>query len=235
MDYTLGVRFKPCTPLYYFSACEENIKQGDWVVAESEMGIYIGRVLKVEVLQEVEKKPTKPIIRIAAPEDFQQQQNNKELEKDALEFCEVEIKKHQLPMKLVGTESTLDRRRLLFYFTAERRVDFRELVKVLASRFKTRIEMRQIGVRDAVKFIGGIGMCGRETCCQLFLCKFEPVSIRMAKKQEMILAPGKLSGLCGRLLCCIGFEDDDEALCPIREYEMNQKFLLCDELPDEEI
>ena len=235
MDYTLGVRFKPCTPLYYFSACEENIKQGDWVVAESEMGIYIGRVLKVEVLQEVEKKPTKPIIRIAAPEDFQQQQNNKELEKDALEFCEVEIKKHQLPMKLVGTESTLDRRRLLFYFTAERRVDFRELVKVLASRFKTRIEMRQIGVRDAVKFIGGIGMCGRETCCQLFLCKFEPISIRMAKKQEMILAPGKLSGLCGRLLCCIGFEDDDEALCPAREYEMNQKFLLCDELPDEEI
>lgn len=226
MEYILSVRFKPCTPLYYFSSSEENIKQGDWVVAESEMGIYIGHVFKVVGLQEGMKKPAKPIVRIALPEDFKQQQNNKELEKEALEFCTVEIKKHQLPMKLVGTESTLDRRRLLFYFTAERRVDFRELVKVLASRFKTRIEMRQIGVRDAIKYIGGLGMCGRETCCQLFLCKFEPVSIKMAKQQEMVLAPGKLSGLCGRLLCCIGFEEDDEECpCPIRrEYNCIDRF-----------
>src|SRR3990172_2714714 len=233
MDYILGVRFKPCTPLYYFSSIEPQINQGDWVVAEAEMGLYLGRVIKIENFQEGRQQPEKSIVRIATSEDFQTQASNKELEKDAVEFCSVEITSHRLPMKLVGTESTLDRKRLLFYFTAERRVDFRKLVKVLAARFKTRIEMRQIGVRDAIKYIGGLGMCGRETCCQLFLCRFDPVSIKMAKQQDMVLAPGKLSGLCGRLLCCIGFEDDDETICPIREENRRQQLVRCNELADE--
>jgi hypothetical protein len=158
-----------------------------------------------------EERELKKILRKATDQDFCSQQENSELERDAKAFCLERIRARGLEMKLVCTEATLDKKRIIFYFTADGRIDFRELVKDLASKFKTRIEMRQIGVRDETKLVGGLGICGKEVCCRTFLTGFAPISIRMAKKQELVLNTSKLSGLCGRLMCCLNYEIDEES------------------------
>jgi cell fate regulator YaaT (PSP1 superfamily) len=202
----VGVRFKPCGKIYDFEVNGVCAKPGMRVVVDSEMGMSLGLVVKEKHTIEKPEKKMKKVLRIATVQDLENDKNNRSLEEQAKVFCIEKAKSHNLFMKVVKTESTLDRKRLIFYFTAEGRIDFRELVRDLASKFKTRIEMRQIGVRDEVKYVGGIGCCGREVCCKTFLTTFEPISIRMAKKQELALNPGKLSGICGRLMCCLGYE-----------------------------
>ncbi|MBI5195835.1 MAG: hypothetical protein HZA10_05905 [Nitrospirae bacterium] len=202
----VSVRFKSCGKPNFFEVNGVEVSPGTWVVAESEMGLNLGVVIKAKHIIEKPEPQLKKILRIATEEDIASDKNNRTFENEAKAFCIEKVKDHKLAMKVIATESTLDRKRLIFYFTADERIDFRELVRDLAGRFKTRIEMRQIGVRDEVKCIGGIGVCGRQTCCTLFLTSFEPVSIRMAKKQELALNPSKLSGICGRLMCCLGYE-----------------------------
>jgi cell fate regulator YaaT (PSP1 superfamily) len=206
MPDVVGVRFKACGKIYDFEPDEMEIEPGDLVVVESDLGINLGSVIKGRRAVEDHEKRLKKIIRKATGEDILQKEENKKLEKEARDFCLERIMARNLPMKLISTEATLDRKRIIFYFTAEKRIDFRELVKDLASRFKTRIEMRQIGVRDSARIIGSLGICGRELCCTQFLTFFEPISIKMAKKQELVLNTNKLSGSCGRLMCCLGFE-----------------------------
>jgi len=206
MPEIIGVRFKPCGKIYDFEVNGLEVKNGDLVVVESELGLNIGSVVaERRTVQDTEKK-LKKIVRKATGEDFLQKQTNVSLEDEARENCLERIMARGLPMKLICTEATLDRKRIIFYFTADKRIDFRELVKDLASKFKTRIEMRQIGVRDGARIVGNLGICGREICCKRFLTSFEPISIKMAKKQELVLNTGKLSGSCGRLMCCLGFE-----------------------------
>jgi cell fate regulator YaaT (PSP1 superfamily) len=206
MPEVIGVRFKPCGKIYDFEVNGIDVNKGDLVVVESELGLNIGNVvIDRHTVEEYERK-LKKIIRKATEEDLHQRQENKNLEIEAMNNCLERIMARGLPMKLIWTEVTLDRRRIIFYFTAEKRIDFRELVKDLAAKFKTRIEMRQIGVRDEAKMIGSFGICGRELCCTRFLTSFEPISIKMAKRQELVLNTGKLSGVCGRLMCCLGFE-----------------------------
>ncbi|MBF0555098.1 MAG: hypothetical protein HQK96_11185 [Nitrospirae bacterium] len=209
MPTVVGIRFKKCGKIYDFEVDGLIVKVGDFVVVESSFGLTIGNIVTGEKTIETADKELKKVIRIVTEEDINAKTGNDLLEQQTREYCLERIAARGLPMKLVHTEVTLDRRRIVFYFTADGRIDFRELVKDLASRFKTRIEMRQIGVRDETKFIGGIGICGREVCCRTFLSNFAPISIRMAKKQDLALNPGKLSGLCGRLMCCLGFEVDD--------------------------
>jgi cell fate regulator YaaT (PSP1 superfamily) len=206
MPDVVGVRFKQCGKIYSFEVNGVSVKHGMWVVVESGMGLSLGLVVKARHNIEQSEQQFKKVIRIATVQDMEADRNNRSLKDEARAFCTERARSHNLLMKVVGTEATLDRKRLIFYFTAEGRIDFRELVRDLASKFKTRIEMRQIGVRDEVKFVGGIGCCGREVCCKVFLTSFEPISIRMAKKQELVLNPGKLSGICGRLMCCLGYE-----------------------------
>ncbi len=206
MPDVIGVRFKPCGKIYDFEVNGVEIKRGDFVVVESELGLNIGSVVTERRTIEESEQNLKKIIRKVTEEDLAQQEENRSLEAEAKLFCLERIMARGLPMKLIATESTLDRKRIIFYFTAEKRIDFRELVKDLASRFKTRIEMRQIGVRDGARIIGSLGICGRELCCKKFLINFEPISIKMAKKQELVLNTGKLSGVCGRLMCCLGYE-----------------------------
>jgi len=206
MPDVIGVRFKPCGKIYDFEIDGFEVNKGDLVVVESELGINIGNVvIERRAVEDTEKK-LKRIIRKATEEDLSQKEENRKLEAEAREYCAERIMARGLPMKLISTEATLDRKRIIFYFTAEKRIDFRELVKDLASKFKTRIEMRQIGVRDSARIVGNLGICGRELCCTKFLTCFEPISIKMAKKQELVLNTGKLSGACGRLMCCLGFE-----------------------------
>jgi cell fate regulator YaaT (PSP1 superfamily) len=214
----VSIRFKPCSRLYDFDTDGIDLKPGDEVVVETDMGLSIGKVIlgpkeihDSEVRDGSKEGQTfKKVLRKATEEDLQQREKNKELEKEAYEFCLERIRHRNLPMKLICTEATLDRKRILFYFTADGRIDFRELVKDLAAKFRTRIEMRQIGVRDGAKALGGIGVCGlREVCCKTFLVNFAPISIKMAKKQELTLNPGKLSGLCGRLMCCLSYEYEE--------------------------
>ena len=206
MPDVIGVRFKPCGKIYDFEIDGFEVSKGDLVVVESELGINIGNVvIERRAVDDTEKK-FKKIIRKATEEDLGQKEENRKLEAEAREYCIERIMARGLPMKLINTEATLDRKRIIFYFTAEKRIDFRELVKDLASKFKTRIEMRQIGVRDSARIVGNLGICGRELCCTKFLTCFEPISIKMAKKQELVLNTGKLSGACGRLMCCLGFE-----------------------------
>ncbi|MFZ5907464.1 MAG: PSP1 domain-containing protein [Nitrospirota bacterium] len=218
MPEVAGIRFKQCGKIYDFEVDGIEVRKGDLVVVESELGLNIGTVIEESHREEAADNKLKKIIRKATEEDFVQREENKTLEAEAKEFCLERIMARGLPMKLVCTEATLDRKRIIFYFTAEKRIDFRELVKDLASRFKTRIEMRQIGVRDGARMIGSLGICGREVCCRRFLITFEPVSIKMAKKQELVLNTGKLSGVCGRLMCCLGYEYSEtlpeEALLP---------------------
>ena len=201
----IGVRFREAGKIYYFSPGKRKISRGDQVIVETARGVELGRVVlgEKEVPEDEIVAPLKEVTRIATEEDLKRVKRNKEKEKEAFVICEQKIRKHQLQMKLVGAEYTFDNNKLLFYFTADGRIDFRELVKDLASVFRTRIELRQIGVRDETKMMGGIGICGRELCCRTFLSDFAPVSIKMEKEQNLSLNPGKISGLCGRLMCCL--------------------------------
>ncbi|MCX8069493.1 MAG: hypothetical protein N2738_03205 [Thermodesulfovibrionales bacterium] len=220
MPYVAGIRFKNAGKIYTFDTDGIEVKVGDRVIVESEFGLTIGKVVKAVHFIEQEERPLKKILRIATDEDFNAFEQNKILEKDAYDFCLERIKARGMVMKLVATEATLDRKRIIFYFTADGRVDFRELVKDLAARFKTRIEMRQIGVRDESKMIGGIGICGREFCCSTFLTSFDPVAIKMAKDQSLVLNIAKLSGVCGRLMCCLRFEFEGDPKEIIAEDEI---------------
>lgn len=212
MPEVIGVRFKPCGKIYDFEINDIEVNKGDPVVVESELGLSIGNAISERHEVENPEKELKKIIRKATNEDLHQKQGNEKLETEARDYCLERIMARGLPMKLIYTEVTLDRKRIIFYFTAEGRIDFRELVKDLAAKFKTRIEMRQIGVRDEAKILGGIGICGRELCCKKFLTSFEPISIKMAKRQELVLNTSKLSGVCGRLMCCLGYEYDETSL-----------------------
>lgn len=208
MTNIVGVRFKPVGKVYHFNPGELKIKKGDKVVVETARGIEMGEVVVAshEIPEQNLVKPLKNVIRLATPEDTQRYEENRRKEKEAFGICNEKIKKHKLEMKLVEVEYTFDGSKILFYFTADGRVDFRELVKDLATVFKTRIELRQIGVRDESKTVGSIGVCGRGLCCSQFLGEFEPVSIKMAKEQGLSLNPTKISGACGRLMCCLNFE-----------------------------
>jgi cell fate regulator YaaT (PSP1 superfamily) len=206
MPDIVGIRFRKCGKIYDFQVDGMEVKQGDAVIVESEFGLGIGKVVKGRRTVDESPQQLKKVIRLVTDEDLRAKEENGRLENEARSFCSERIMARGLPMKLIGAEATLDRRRIILYFTADGRIDFRELVKDLAARFKTRIEMRQIGVRDEAKSIGGFGICGREVCCTTFLTSFEPISIKMAKKQELVLNVGKLSGVCGRLMCCLRYE-----------------------------
>ncbi|SHG41727.1 Cell fate regulator YaaT, PSP1 superfamily (controls sporulation, competence, biofilm development) [Thermosyntropha lipolytica DSM 11003] len=210
MPWVVGVRFKPAGKIYYFDGEDIDVKVGDPVIVETIRGIEYGTVVigRRNIEEEKLVLPLKKVLRKATEEDTAQYLNNKAQEKDALEICKEKVKEHGLPMHLIDVEYTFDRGKIIFYFTAEGRVDFRELVKDLASIFKTRIELRQIGVRDEAKMVGGIGTCGRVLCCHTFLGEFQPVSIRMAKEQNLSLNPTKISGSCGRLMCCLKYESE---------------------------
>ena len=205
-----GVRFRSAGKIYYFDPADFDIKKGDNVIVETARGVEFGTV--VMGIREVEDdkvvSPLKPILRMATQKDQETVERNKEREKEAFEVCLEKIRKHNLDMKLVDAEYTFDNNKVLFYFTADGRVDFRELVKDLAAVFKTRIELRQIGVRDETKILGGIGICGRPLCCHSWMPEFVPVSIKMAKEQNLSLNPTKISGTCGRLMCCLKNEQD---------------------------
>lgn len=210
MTLIIGVRFRRTGKIYYFDPADFEIKKDDHVIVETARGVEYGTVVFApkEVSDDKIVQPLKPVIRIATPEDDLTSQENKEKEREAFEICLEKIKFHELNMKLIDSEYTFDRNKLLFYFTADGRIDFRELVKDLAAIFRTRIELRQIGVRDETKFLGGIGICGRPFCCHTFLSEFAPVSIKMAKVQNLSLNPTKISGICGRLMCCLKNEDE---------------------------
>jgi cell fate regulator YaaT (PSP1 superfamily) len=205
-----GIRFKEVGKIYYFDPGEFEIEQGQSVVVETVRGIEYGNVAIGSrfVPQKEVYQPLKKILRIATEEDDKKNVENKKQEKEAFELCQVKIGKHKLEMKLIDVEFTFDNNKIIFYFTADGRVDFRELVKDLASVFRTRIELRQIGVRDEAKMIGGLGPCGRKLCCSSWLGDFDPVSIRMAKDQNLSLNPAKISGICGRLMCCLKYEHE---------------------------
>ena len=206
----IGVRFRAAGKIYYFDPADRQIKIGDHVIVETARGIEYGYVVlgNREVDETKVIPPLKPVIRMATDEDRAIEAKNKEKEKEAFKICQEKIKKHNLEMKLIDAEYTFDNNKVLFYFTADGRIDFRELVKDLASVFKTRIELRQVGVRDETKILGGIGICGRPLCCHSYLSEFIPVSIKMAKEQSLSLSPTKISGTCGRLMCCLKYEQD---------------------------
>ena len=206
----VGVRFKNAGKIYYFDPVDFEIEKNIDVVVETARGLEYGKIVvgPKEIEEEKLISPLKPIIRIATEEDKAIYRENKEKAKETFEICQQKIKEHGLTMFLIDCEYTFDRNKLIFYFTAEGRIDFRELVKDLASIFKTRIELRQIGVRDEAKSIGGLGTCGRKLCCSSWLGDFQPVSIKMAKDQSLSLNPTKISGICGRLFCCIKYEHD---------------------------
>ena len=210
MTKVIGVRFRKAGKVYYFSPGDNEIKNGDHVIVETARGVEYGYVVlgSHEVEDKKVVQPLKPVLRMASPEDEEIERTNKEKEKEAFRICLEKIKKHELEMKLIDTEYTFDNNKILFYFTADGRIDFRELVKDLASVFKTRIELRQIGVRDETKIRGGIGICGRPLCCSSYLSEFIPVSIKMAKEQNLSLNPSKISGVCGRLMCCLKYEEE---------------------------
>ena len=206
----VGVRFKNAGKIYYFDSVDFEIEKNIDVVVETARGLEYGKIVvgPKEIEEEKLISPLKPIIRIATEEDKAIYRENKEKAKETFEICQQKIKEHGLTMFLIDCEYTFDRNKLIFYFTAEGRIDFRELVKDLASIFKTRIELRQIGVRDEAKSIGGLGTCGRKLCCSSWLGDFQPVSIKMAKDQSLSLNPTKISGICGRLFCCLKYEHD---------------------------
>ncbi len=210
MEEVIGIRFKDVGKIYNFSPNGIKIDVGERVIVETARGIECGTVVISNHSVEDNSiiKPLKPVIRVADNDDLKQLEINKKKEKDAFEICQKEIAAHGLKMKLIDVEYTFDCSKILFYFTADGRVDFRELVKDLAFIFKTRIELRQIGVRDEAKMLGGLGICGRPFCCKTFMGEFQPVSIKMAKEQGLSLNPTKISGTCGRLMCCLKYEQD---------------------------
>ena len=206
----IGVRFRTAGKIYFFNPGDLTIRRGDHVIVETARGIEYGTVVgdPREVEKESIVQPLKPVIRIATDKDDQQEAENKKKEREAFLVCHEKIRKHGLEMKLIDAEYTFDNNKVLFYFTANGRIDFRELVKDLAAVFKTRIELRQIGVRDETKILGGLGICGRPLCCHSYLSEFVPVSIKMAKEQNLSLNPTKISGVCGRLMCCLKNEEE---------------------------
>lgn len=210
MIKVIGVRFRKAGKVYFFDPVGLEIKTGDNVIVETARGIEYGKVVIgcKDVEDDKVIQPLKPVIRVATAEDDEIERKNKEKEKEAFGICLEKIRKHGLEMKLIDAEYTFDNNKVLFYFTADGRIDFRELVKDLASVFKTRIELRQIGVRDETKIVGGIGICGRPLCCHTHLSEFAPVSIKMAKEQNLSLNPTKISGVCGRLMCCLKNEEE---------------------------
>ncbi len=210
MVKVIGVRFRRAGKIYYFDPANLNIEKGQHVIVETARGVEYGEVVLPirEVTDDSVIMPLKPVLRVATKEDDEQEKRNKAKEAEAFQICLEKIKKRELNMKLIEAEYTFDNNKVLFYFTADGRIDFRELVKDLAAVFKTRIELRQIGVRDETKIMGGIGICGRELCCNTFLPEFVPVSIRMAKEQNLSLNPTKISGVCGRLMCCLKNEQE---------------------------
>lgn len=210
MIKVVGVRFKTAGKIYYFDPDNIDVKFNDFVVVETARGIEFGHVVigPKEIRAEEIVSPLKPVLRIALDEDFDVHRANKKRATDALNDCQEKVLEHKLKMKIVDVEYTFDNNKVIFYFTADGRVDFRELVKDLAAIFKTRIELRQIGVRDEAKLVGGIGPCGKIVCCHQFLGDFDPVSIKMAKDQSLSLNPTKISGLCGRLMCCLKYEHE---------------------------
>ena len=210
MVKVVGIRFRNAGKIYYFGPGKLQLKAGMHAIVETARGVEMGTVMTDprEVSEESVVQPLKPVIRIATEQDEKQAEKNRQKEKEAFKICLEKIAKHKLDMKLVEAEYTFDNNKLLFYFTADGRIDFRELVKDLAAVFRTRIELRQIGVRDETKIMGGYGICGRELCCHTFLSEFAPVSIKMAKEQNLSLNPTKISGVCGRLMCCLKNEED---------------------------
>ena len=206
----IGVRFRNVGKVYYFSPRELDICVGDHVIVETARGVEYGFVVlgPKEVDDSKVIQPLKEVIRIATPKDDAREESNRKKEKEAFEICQKKIRAHNLEMKLIDAEYTFDNNKMLFYFTADGRIDFRELVKDLAAVFRTRIELRQIGVRDESKMLGGLGICGRPFCCSTFLDGFHSVTIKMAKDQGLSLAPGKISGTCGRLMCCLKYEQN---------------------------
>ena len=210
MVKVIGVRFRTAGKIYFFDPLKFEVKSGDHVIVETARGIEYGTVVgdPKEIEDDKVIQPLKPVLRVATARDTEQENANKVKEKEAFKICLEKIKKHKLEMKLIDAEYTFDNNKVLFYFTADGRIDFRELVKDLASVFKTRIELRQIGVRDETKIMGGIGICGRTLCCHAHLSEFVPVSIKMAKEQNLSLNPTKISGMCGRLMCCLKHEEE---------------------------
>ena len=210
MIKVIGVRFRKAGKVYYFDPAQMEIKMGDHVIVETARGIEFGEV--VLGVREVDEKkviqPLKSVIRMATKNDEELERKNKEKEHEAFQICQEKIRKHKLEMKLIDVEYTFDNNKVLFYFTADGRIDFRELVKDLAAVFRTRIELRQIGVRDETKIRGGLGICGRPLCCSTYLTEFAAVSIKMAKEQNLSLNPTKISGVCGRLMCCLTNEEE---------------------------
>ena len=211
MAKIVGVRFKPAGKIYHFNPAGLHINKNDFVIVETARGVELGKVVVAEKEIDAEHitKPLKDVIRIATQDDLRLSEQNRAKEKEAFDICLEKIKNHGLEMKLIEVEYTFDRSKILFYFSADGRVDFRELVKDLATVFHTRIELRQIGIRDESKTLGAIGICGRELCCARFLNEFESVSIKMAKEQGLSLNPTKISGTCGRLMCCLKYEQQN--------------------------
>ena len=210
MTKIIGVRFRKAGKVYYFAPGDYTIEKGQYVIVETAKGVEYGFVVLGPTMMPDEKivQPLKPVMRTATEKDAKAEEKNREKEKEAFSICLEKIEKHGLEMKLIDAEYTFDNNKLLFYFTADGRIDFRELVKDLAAVFRTRIELRQIGVRDETKILGGIGICGRMLCCNTYLSDFAPVSIKMAKEQNLSLNPSKISGVCGRLMCCLKNEEE---------------------------
>lgn len=210
MPEVIGVRFKEVGKTYYFDPANEQYRFGENVIVETSRGVEFGQIIIANRMVDDSEitSPLRPVIRRANEHDYQTIAENKEKEEEAFKICCEKIKKHRLDMKLVKVEYTFDSNKILFYFSSENRVDFRELVKDLAATFKTRIELRQIGVRDQSKMLGGLGICGRPFCCKTFLGDFQPVSVKMAKEQGLSLSPTKISGTCGRLMCCLKYEQE---------------------------
>ena len=210
MTKVIGVRFRQAGKIYFFSPGSLHIEKGDKVIVETARGLEFGSVVSApkEVSEKDIMQPLKSVLRVATEEDKRNEEKNREKEQEAFRVCQEKIRKHELDMKLISAEYTFDNSKVLFYFTADGRIDFRELVKDLASVFKTRIELRQIGVRDETKTLGGYSICGRPLCCSTYLSDFVPVSIKMAKEQNLSLNPTKISGVCGRLMCCLKNEEE---------------------------
>ena len=210
MAKVVGVRFRNVGKIYYFNPKNYKVKPGDHVIVETARGVEYGKVVLApkDVVDDQVVHPLKEVLRVATKDDDEREKYNRERERDAFKICQKKIREHGLEMKLIDAEYTFDNNKVLFYFTADGRIDFRQLVKDLASIFKTRIELRQIGVRDETKILGGIGICGRPLCCSTYLSEFIPVSIKMAKEQNLSLSPTKISGVCGRLMCCLKNEEE---------------------------
>lgn len=235
MIEVIGVRFRKAGKIYFFDPAGEQIEKGSHVIVETARGVEYGMVVlgNKEVEEDKVVQPLKSVIRRATPEDDKKEEENKEKEKKAFEICLEKIQKHGLEMKLIDTEYTFDNNKVLFYFTADGRIDFRELVKDLAAVFRTRIELRQIGVRDETKALGGYSICGRPLCCSTYLSDFVPVSIKMAKEQNLSLNPTKISGVCGRLMCCLKNEEETYEYLNSKLPEIGDKVTTVDGLKGE--